>query len=213
MQPTAQKCDKCGEAFTGGDAIVFPSLCPKCERSKTMTDIDLEEARELFVLIGSSVTPFAIKKQRFGRINKAGLDLITEVEGLRKELTGFYKQDNQEHRLIAKIERLEGERDTLKEEVERLRWWKEHGQKLRNAIAEMDKSATTDQKIEKAPLKMKDELKGLRELVRESAGVLEQFRPTIELLLRRKPVRNLDEILLACDKLRTKIAEIEKEMG
>ena len=36
-------------------------------------------------------------------------------------MTDFIRQDNQEHRLIAKIEILEGERDTLKEEVERLR--------------------------------------------------------------------------------------------
>ena len=117
------------------------------------------------------------------------LALITEVERLRKELTTFYQQDNQEHRLIAQIERLE--------------WWKEHGQKLRNAIAEMDNSATTDQEIEKAPLKMKDELKRLRELV-EAQGKYIFFRREKSWLFGEQ---ERDQ------ELRTKIAEIEKEMG
>ena len=145
-----------------------------------MTDIDLEEARKVFEGL-----------KLFGEIDAkaTGFALITEVERLRKELTTFYQQDNQEHRLIAQIERLE--------------WWKEHGQKLRNAIAEMDNSATTDQEIEKAPLKMKDELKRLRELV-EAQGKYIFFRREKSWLFGEQ---ERDQ------ELRTKIAEIEKEMG
>lgn len=43
--------------------------------------------------------------------------MAAEVETLHKELGTYHAQDNQEHRLIAKIEILEGQNETLRELV------------------------------------------------------------------------------------------------
>ena len=52
----------------------------------------------------------------------------------------------------------------LCDEVKKLRWWEKHGQRLRNAIAKMDETAISDQGLEDAPGKMKDEVEKLREI-------------------------------------------------
>ena len=91
-----------------------------------MTDIDLED---LYKMDAFGRLKFALAKDSIVARNwgddKTAIDvtgdietLIPEVERLRKELTTFYKRDNQEHRLIAKIERLEGEVEGLRELVE-----------------------------------------------------------------------------------------------
>ena len=172
-----------------------------------MTDIDLERAKVLFDNIilyeggafGSGPSGEYLKMKL---IKETGQALITEVKRLRKELTVFYQQDNQEHRLIAQIERLE--------------WWKEHGQKLRNAIAEMDNSATTDQEIEKAPLKMKDELKRLRELGKNSYSLEEvkmAFFYPYSWVQRKEQWKTFKGYLFAKAEEPCITMEIEKEMG
>ena len=122
--------------------------------------------------------------------------IITEVDRLRKELTAFYQRDNQEHRLIAKIERLEEEKDTLKEEVERL-------------------SKTTGT--------YREEVVRLRELVRVYEKVVKFIEEWVErpegyanYSMSKDPswkpkLRKIGYVRNTLKELRTKIAEIEKE--
>ena len=101
---------------------------------------------------------------------------VQDKLALERDLTGAEIGDalGRLDNAISELTHLRQRDEVWEKRVEKLRWWETHGQNLRNAIAEMDETAMSDQDLENAPIKMKKKLEVWKKLV-EAQGEYIKF--------------------------------------